>query len=296
LNGSIASYEDVYHSVTAEKSTPVRVIFAPKDVGRGCINGGVGIIEDITERKRAEAIIEQTNNELTKLNSEKDKFFSIIAHDLRSPFLGFLKLTEIMATESQNFTIAKFAEYSRALNESAVNLYELLGNLLDWSIMQRGKMEFNLQKQNLFSIVTKNIFTNMEHAKQKGISIFNHVNDSLNVTADEKMINTVLRNLISNAVKFTRKDGKIIVNAKSIENGMIELSVSDNGVGILEKNLNRLFKVGEKVGSKGTDNEPSTGLGLLLCKEFVEKHGGIIWVESKENVGSTFYFTLPNSN
>ncbi|MCX6149554.1 MAG: PAS domain S-box protein [Ignavibacteriales bacterium] len=252
----------------------------------------IGTIMDITERKQIELIIQQQNNQLQELNASKDKFFSIIAHDLKSPFNGFLNLTKIMATESQDFTISEFAEFSLALNNSAVNLYKLLENLLDWSIMQQGKISFNLQKLNLKAIVSQNISTIMDRAKQKGISIFNQVEDSINVSADEQMINTVLRNLISNAVKFTRKDGTITVNAKSIENEMLEISVSDTGVGISDKDLKRLFKIGEQVSSKGTEGESSTGLGLLLSKEFVEKHNGKIWVESKENVGSTFYFTL----
>jgi signal transduction histidine kinase len=234
--------------------------------------------------------------QLSEINAQKDKFFSIIAHDLRNPMHGFLNLTMMMATESKDFTIAEFAKFSQALHDSAVNLHRLLENLLDWSIMQQGKMDFNLQKQNLSSMVSQNISTIIDNIKQKGISIINQVKDSIDVSVDEKMINTVLRNLLSNAVKFTRKDGTIKVNAKSSENGMIEISVSDTGVGISDVDMHRLFKIGEKVSSKGTDNEPSTGLGLLLCKEFVEKHGGKIWVESKENEGSTFYFTLPKIN
>ncbi|MCX6149556.1 MAG: PAS domain S-box protein [Ignavibacteriales bacterium] len=261
------------------------------------IEGGknvlLSIFRDISVRKLSELIIQQQNNQLQELNASKDKFFSIIAHDLKSPFQGFLNLTKIMATESQDFTISEFAEFSQALNESAVNLYKLLENLLDWATIQQGKKPFNLQRLNLKTMVTQNISTNMDRAKQKGISIINQVEDSINVSADEQMINTVLRNLISNAVKFTRKDGTITVNAKPIENEMIEISVIDTGIGISDKDLKRLFKIGEQVSSKGTEGESSTGLGLLLSKEFVEKHNGNIWVDSKENVGSTFYFTLP---
>ncbi|MCX6149562.1 MAG: PAS domain S-box protein [Ignavibacteriales bacterium] len=252
-----------------------------------------GIIRDITQRKQAENEIQKHNIQLSEINAAKDKFFSIIAHDLKSPFLGFLNLTEIMATESQDFTISQFAEFSQALNESAVNLYKLLENLLDWATIQRGKMDFNLQKHNLSKLVSQSISTIMDRAKQKGISIINLVEDSIKVSADEKMINSVFRNLLSNAVKFTRKDGTITVNAKSIDNGMIEISVSDTGVGISKDVVVKLFKVGEKIGSKGTEGELSTGLGLLLCKEFIEMHNGKIWVESKEEIGSTFYFTLP---
>ncbi len=274
----------------------------PLKDSEGNTYGLMGIGHDITERKRAEQIIKMQNKQLQELNANKDKFFSIIAHDLKSPFHGFLNLTKIMATESKSYSVSEFTSFSQALNDSAVNLYKLLENLLEWAVMQQGKTDFNLQKLNLNTMVSKNITTITDRAKQKGISLINQVKDSINVSADEKMIDTVLRNLLSNAVKFTRKDGIINVNAIPIENGMIEISVRDTGIGISKNDVDRLFRVGEKVSSKGTDNELSTGLGLLLCKEFVEKHGGKIWVESeKENLpahktgGSTFYFTLPEN-
>ena len=261
----------------------------------GATVGLVGMHTDITERKRAELTIQQQNNQLKELNAAKDKFFSIIAHDLKSPFSGFLNLTEIMATESKDFTQSEFIDFSQSLNESAVNLYKLLENLLEWASMQQGIMNFNLKTHNLFSLTSHSVVSILERAGQKGISIINQVDESINVSADEKMINTVFRNLISNAVKFTRKNGSITLDARSTENGMIEISVRDTGIGISEKELKKLFKIGEKVGSMGTDNELSTGLGLLLCKEFIEKHGGKIWVESEEKKGSTFFFTLTGS-
>lgn len=253
----------------------------------------VGTGVDITERKKTEFTIQEQYTQLKELNSSKDKFFSIIAHDLKSPFSGFMNLTEIMAVESKDFSISEFAELSKSLNESAVNLFKLLENLLEWASIKQGVMSFDLKPLNLSSVVSANILTIAERAAQKGIILYNQVDESLAVLADEKMINTVFRNLLSNAVKFTRRGDTVKVNAKSGGNDFIEIMVSDTGVGIPVKDLIRLFKIDEKVSSVGTDNELSTGLGLLLCREFLEKQGGRIWVESEVGKGSIFHFTLP---
>jgi PAS domain S-box-containing protein len=259
------------------------------------IEGNVitGMLLDITERKQAEAIVKKTNEELIKLNAEKDKFFSIIAHDLKSPFNGFLGLTELMADKTENFSLEEVIEQSKSLNKAAKNLYKLLANLLEWAQVQNGSINFTPKNFDLSRLVSQSIDTIAQRALQKGITIVNEIGNSQKVYADDKMIGTVLRNLLSNAVKFTRKDGKVILSSKRLDNGTIEVSVTDNGVGIPEKDVKRLFRVEEKVSTKGTDGELSTGLGLLLCKEFVEMHRGKIWAESKENVGSTFYFTFP---
>lgn len=251
------------------------------------------IIRDISERKQNEENIKNSNEQLIRLNAEKDKFFSIIAHDLKSPFSGFLNLTELMADRAENFSQAEFVENSKALNKAAQTLYKLLDNLLEWAQLQRGAIKFTPQNSDLSRMVSQSVGTIYQRALQKGITIINEVANSQKVFADERMIRTVLRNLLSNAVKFTRKDGKVIVRSAHSDNGTIEISVIDNGVGIPAKDVKRLFRIEEKVGTKGTEGEDSTGLGLLLCKEFVEKNGGKIWVESKENEGSTFSFTLP---
>ncbi|MDP1879659.1 MAG: CHASE domain-containing protein [Parachlamydiaceae bacterium] len=248
------------------------------------------------EYERANAILEKTNNELSKLNATKDKFFSIIAHDLKSPFSGFINLTELMANKTENFSLDEFTEHSKSLNKAARNLYKLLNNLLEWAQIQNGSINFTPKDSDLSNLVSQSIDTFYQRAQQKRITIINEVANQQKVYADEKMIDTVLRNLLSNAVKFTRRDGKVIVKSKCFDNGTIQIAVEDNGVGIPEDDVKRLFKVEENVGSKGTDGELSTGLGLLLCKEFVEMHGGKIWVESKVSVGSTFYFILPKAN
>ncbi|MHB8580146.1 MAG: CHASE domain-containing protein [Ignavibacteriaceae bacterium] len=260
------------------------------------VNKRLRTIAANNERKQAEEKIKKNNKELIKLNAEKDKFFSIIAHDLKSPFSGFLNLTELMADSKEKYSLDEFAAYSKSLNESARHLYKLLENLLEWAQIQKGSISFIPKGFNLSTIVMQNIEIIRQRALQKKITIINEVPAAIIVYADEKMIDTVLRNLLSNAVKFTRADGKVIVKSELSNDDTLTVSVSDNGVGIPEDDLKRLFKIEEKVNSQGTDGELSTGLGLLLCKEFVEKNGGKIWVESKENVGSTFYFTLPKVN
>ncbi len=251
--------------------------------------------DEVNIIKQAEDEIKIRNEQLSRSNAEKDKFFSIIAHDLRSPFHGLLILTEIMASGNEEFSKDELLEYGKSMHKSASILFQLIENLLEWAQMQRGSISFTPIELNLSTVALQNIEIINQRALQKGITISNEIPESLKVNADERMANTVLRNLFSNAVKFTKKDGKITVRAKTTDNEMVEISVSDTGVGIGEKNINRLFKMNEKVSSKGTEGEPSTGIGLLLCKEFVEKHGGKIWVESQLNVGSTFYFTLPVS-
>ena len=260
------------------------------------IIGTFGISVNITESKQAEEEIKKTNKELEKLNSEKDKLFSIIAHDLRSPFHGLLGLTEAMATDSHQMASAEITEYSNSLHDLVVNLYTLLENLLEWAQFQKGLIGFMPKALCLSDIFSQCIDSTKLRALQKGITILNEIPVTQKIYADEKMINSVLRNLLSNSVKFTRKGGKIVGKAKMVEEGKVEISITDTGVGIPGNIFDKLFMLGEKVGSKGTDNEPSTGLGLVLCKEFVEKHGGQIWVESLENIGSTFYFTLPSLN
>lgn len=240
------------------------------------IIGTFGISMDITELKQKEEKIITTNRELEKLNSEKDKLFSIIAHDLRSPFHGLLGLTEIMAKDSHGMSSVEITSYSSSLHELVVNLYSLLENLLEWAQFQKGSLAFMPKALNLSDIFSQSIDSTKQRAIQKKIIILNEIPETLKIYADEKMVNSVLRNLLSNSVKFTRKNGIVVGKAREIEEGMVEISVTDSGVGIPGNTMAKLFKLGEKVGSRGTANEPSTGLGLVICKEFIEKNGGRI--------------------
>lgn len=279
-----------FNNISVWLSTSLAPIYSPDKTS---IISVLGISRDTTARKRAGEMLKKQNEELTRLNAEKDKFFSIIAHDLKSPFNGFLNLTEIMANTSENISLAEFTDYSKQLNEAARNLYQLLENLLKWSQVQKGNISYDPVDSDLSQIVIQCIDTINPKAEQKEIKIVNEVDASQKVRADERMLGVILRNFLSNAVKFTRPGGEIFIRSRLLENGTVEISVSDNGIGIPRDDINRLFKIGEKVGREGTEGELSTGLGLLLCKEFVEKNGGEIRVESEENVGSTFSFTLP---
>ncbi|MFH0736340.1 MAG: HAMP domain-containing sensor histidine kinase [bacterium] len=242
--------------------------------------------------KENEIRINKYSKELKELVASKDKFFSIIAHDLRSPFQGFMGMTEIMAEDISTFSQQELASISKEINNSANNLFKLLQNLLEWARMQQGAVSFIPKEINLSSMIVQNIEIISNRAKQKGINIYNELQNMQVIYADEKMLDSVIRNLLSNSVKFTKRGGKIIVNAQEIENDFVEISISDDGIGMSVELSNRLFRIEEKVGRAGTEGEPSTGLGLLLCKEFVEKNGGKIWVKSEEGKGSTFYFTL----
>jgi signal transduction histidine kinase len=236
-------------------------------------------------------LMRQKNNEIAELNAAKDKFFSIIAHDLRGPFVGFLGLTSFFQNPEISFDEMK--RYGELLNKSANNLFKLLENLLTWARMQRGAVEFNPNIYKLCDVVKQNeVFLN-DYAAKKKIELTMQIPEPLEVYADIEMLNTILRNLISNGIKFTRIGGKVIVTAKEKDNEIL-ISIQDFGIGMNGKILNGLFKIDQKTARPGTEKESSTGLGLLLCKEFVEKHGGKVWAESEEEKGSIFYFTLPN--
>ena len=250
---------------------------------------------DITIRKQAEEKINLKNEALQKLNAEKDKFFSIIAHDLRNPFSGFLGLTQIMAEKLSDFTINQAQELAESMRDSASNLYRLLENLLQWSQVQRGTIPFNPEFKKLLTVVNESVAIILESANAKHIEIITMIPDGLTVFADINILQTVIRNLVSNAVKFTPKGGKVSLTAKTNDDNSIEISVQDTGIGVSQKQIENLFRIDVQTSRKGTEGEPGTGLGLLLCKEFVEKHAGRIWVESNEGKGSIFNFTLPFS-
>ena len=259
----------------------------------GKIVGIEGFIIDATDRKQVEDEIKLKNEELHKANAEKDKFFSIIAHDLRSPFHSFLGLAREMAKDFPRLTKDEMQEIAIDMRNSATNLYRLIEGLLQWAIMHQGLIPFNPIATKLHPIVDESMAMVVESAKRKGIAIACDIPDDIKVFADSYMLQTVIRNLASNAVKFTTKDGAINLSAKYAGDNNVEISIKDSGIGMSSKMVDNLFRVDVLTKRKGTEGEPSTGLGLLLCKEFVEKQGGKIWVKSKEGKGSVFYFTIP---
>ncbi len=252
-----------------------------------------GTHTDISELKRIQEELTIKNHELGKINSEKDRFFSIIAHDLKSPFLGFIGLTNIMAEQASEFSAEELKKFGKEINQTAQNIYKLLKNLLEWSQMQQGTFDYQPKDLSLSERVQNTIETIRYRSEQKGIRVVNEITTPLIVYADERMTDSILLNLISNAVKFTHRFGTVTISAKSVAEREIEIQITDTGIGMTKMDMDKLFKVGEKVRTIGTDGELSTGLGLLLCREFVERHGGKIWVESQIGKGSTFRFTLP---
>jgi hypothetical protein len=248
---------------------------------------------DITEKNQDEERIRNKNAELQKLNTEKDKFFSIIAHDLRSPFTAFLGFTQLMVQDLPSLRLDNIQEIALLMRDSATNLHRLLENLLQWSRLQRGMIAFNPKPFLLQSKMRSCVQSVLEIAGKKGVEMTFHIPDDLWVFADYNMIESVISNLASNAVKFTNKGGKVLISAKTNFDRTVEISIKDTGIGLNYDMLGKLFRIDEYTSRQGTEGEPSTGLGLILCKDFVDRHKGKIWAESVEGMGSTFYFTLP---
>jgi len=256
------------------------------------IIGLLGIGRDITERREAEEEVKRKNEELQKLNSAKDKFFSIIAHDLRSPFNGFLGLSQILVEELPTLSSEEIQMIAVNMQDSATTLYRLLENLLEWSKMQQGLITFKPEILPLKPLVDYCLTIKQLKARSKGIEIITQIPDEIEVFADNNMLQTIIRNLVSNSIKFTEKGGKIIVAAKTTKENFTEISIKDNGIGMSQEMIVGLFCLDVNSSRQGTEGETSTGLGLIICKDFVEKHGGKLWVESEEGIGSTFYFTI----
>ena len=257
--------------------------------------GTFGIFRDITDRKQAEEKIKHKNEQLIQANAEKDKFFSIISHDLRGPFNGFLGLSKLLAEDLQRFTPEDIKKIAGSMRDSATNMFSLLENLLEWSRLQRGITSFKPESFLLMPMIDDIMHTVMDSANKKEIEISYEIQADLEVFADEYMLASTIRNLASNAVKFTLKGGKVTIAAKSVPGHSVEISIRDTGIGMNHEMVHDLFRLDVQTNRRGTENEPSSGLGLLLCKDFVEKHGGKLWVESEEGKGSVFYFTIPSN-
>jgi PAS domain S-box-containing protein len=246
------------------------------------------------ERKLIEEERELYTKNLQKLNQTKDEFFSIISHDLRSPFNSILGYTDILKNEHTSMAKNDLTFIVESLYQSTRNIYTLLNNLLQFSRFQIGKMDFEPEELNLKEILEKNIKTIEGNALQKNIEITKEIENDSNIYADENMINSVLQNLIDNAIKFTSRGGQISIKAYP-NNKVIRIYVEDNGVGMSEETVSKLFNLNSKNSTPGTENEIGTGLGLLLTKEFIEKNGGSLRVESELGKGSKFIVTLPLS-
>lgn len=233
--------------------------------------------------------------ELEKLNASKDKLFSIIAHDLKSPFNAILGLSELLANNLSEYTKAEIVDLANGINQSGQNVYKLLENLLEWAMTQTGSTTFKPEPLLLNTIVNEVIGLTSGSSLAKDLQIINETSERIYVNADRNMLLTILRNLVTNAIKYSHKSDTIKIKAVDNEDE-VHVSIVDNGIGIEGDKIEKLFKIKEKISMPGTANEKGTGLGLILCKEFIERHDGKIWVESKYGEGCKFHFTLPRIN
>jgi PAS domain S-box-containing protein len=249
--------------------------------------GYIGSCYDITQIKANEI-------KLIELNAAKDKFFSIIAHDLKTPFCSILGFSEQIREMVNEKKYEQIGELTNIIWQSSNRAVDLIMNLMTWALSQSGRIKFNPEYFEIDPIVNEVILLMKSSAEQKFITITNMFLSGIKVNADKAMISTVLRNLISNAIKFTQANGKITI-ISTLNNSEIIISISDSGVGIPKAKLDKLFITDEGHSTKGTQEEYGTGLGLILCKEFIDKNSGKIWAKSEVGIGSTFSFSLPLS-
>ena len=249
-------------------------------------------IANVIERRKVNDALKESEALLHELNASKDKFFSIISHDLKSPFNSILGFSNILAEQVREKDFEGIEEYAEIIQNSSQRAMDLLSNLLEWSHSQTGRMKFNPQNIEIAALINDATELLSDTAHQKSITISRGLLQNVTVFVDKAMIYTILRNLISNSIKFTKPGGTIIISAEQQWHELM-VSVSDNGVGMNKDDLGKLFRIGENYSTKGTEDEIGTGLGLILCKEFIEKHGGKIWAVSEEGKGSKFCFTIP---
>lgn len=245
------------------------------------------------ERKKLLEKLKIQAKKLEELNKSKDKFFSIISHDLKSPFQGLLGFSEVLVNDYNNLPAEDIKNYNKIIFETTRSIYDLIENLLQWSRIQTGRIEFKPGKINIYERVELNINLIKNLAAEKGVTIINEVNDDLFAYTDYTMLSSVIQNLLSNAIKFTSQGGFVKILAKRL-NGVVEIRVVDSGIGMEENEIGKLFRYDSLFSRFGTKGERGTGLGLLICKELLEKNNGEISVESIPGKGSEFIVTLPN--
>lgn len=266
--------------------------------------GSLHLMHDITIEKESEAKLIQFNSELDVLNKNKDKFFSIVAHDLRSPFQGMLGFTDLILEEIETLSRAEIENYLKHVQESSYSAFSMLENLLSWSRLQAGRIIYNPISFDLFKEIDSIISLLNSNANKKGITIVNQINLGTFVKADKHMIHSVLLNLLTNAIKFSEKGKAIHIGChlNYINNGnrlnidsksSIEIFIKDFGVGMSQETLQKIVEVDKQFTSLGTNNESGSGIGLFIVREMIEKHGTVLKIESKLGEGSKFSFALP---
>lgn len=244
------------------------------------------------ELKRARDLIEKQNKELIELNATKDKFFRIIGHDLKNPFSSLLMDSDSLEANFDELDDEKKIKCIKRINNSSQRLYKLLENLLEWARLQTGEITPAPKRIDLRNIADSNVSLYEQVSEIKNIRVKNNIAPDTKTFADERMIDGVFRNLINNAIKFTDKGGKVDISTQDTGK-FIEVSISDTGVGIDVENIKKLFRIDGNYSTPDTNGEKGTGLGLILCREFLNRNGGELWVESEPGKGSTFKFTLP---
>lgn len=255
---------------------------------------------DLIEQKTK--TIEKQNEELKYINATKDKFFSVISHDLKNPFHVIVGYSKLLIKEAPKHSDKTLEKYASTVVDAARSGSKLLENLLHWSRSQRGAMECAPKMLALHRIVKSAVDYLKQDIENKRIDLQVDVANDILVWADDRMLNSVVRNLLSNAIKFTNEYGQVVINAIKHHHNITDsksfvlISVKDNGIGIPKDDISKLFRLDKNYTRIGTKNEKGTGLGLILCKEFIEKNNGKIWVESEHKVGSTFFFSLPLYN
>jgi len=259
-------------------------------------------IEQALIIEKQQKVLEKNNQELqvqteilNETNATKNKLFSIIAHDLRNPFSNIIGFSELLEEELDNLDEKEIKAFASHINNSANQTLKLLDSLLEWARMQQGKIVFSPKTLDLKQVSEEVILLFSNSAEKKNIRLVNLIPGDMKLIADAEMIKAILRNLLSNAVKFTRQGGKVEISAKEYEHETL-VTVTDNGIGISKEDIKKLFSAATNFTIRGTENETGTGLGLVLCRDFIEKHGGRIWVESSIEAGSSFTFSIPGQD
>lgn len=292
---NVKSIETIYKTKSGEE-IPVSLSVTTLKSRKGLTYGALYVARDIRQQREAERKIKEYVKQLKQLNASKDRFFSIIAHDLRNPFTAVLGCADILAKDAEKMDGKEIKGFSADLYKQSKSIYDLLENLLEWSRIQTGSMKYNPSNMNLCAFINELTGIYNSLLNQKKISLNVNCNTEIKVFADENMLSTVFRNLTSNAIKFTKEEGSIFIGAKELDDKFIEVSVKDTGIGIPVDAQEKLFKIDEHLSTKGTNNEEGTGLGLILCKDLVNKNGGEIYLESEPGEGTNFKFTIPKAN
>ncbi|MCB2197111.1 MAG: PAS domain-containing sensor histidine kinase [Bacteroidetes bacterium] len=291
LNGKSSLFEHGFETPNG-KIVYLEISANPIFNDKGEVIASLGIARDITERRKAQDELKNKKHELEEMVRMKDKFLSIIAHDLRDPFNILIGYSDLILEQLEDYSPEKFEKHIQAINVSSNNAYNLLNNILDWSKAESGNISYRPEEVNLKKLIGFILTSASTNALAKNITLKSYIQDDYIASIDENMIKTVLRNLINNAIKFSFKNSDVVVEVLN-EKLQYIIHVIDTGIGIKEDVLHQIFSPEFNTSESGTANERGTGLGLKICKEFVNKWGGRIWVESEHGKGSSFSFSIP---